>query len=384
MGTERVAVLGLGRMGAAVARRLQDQGCEVDGWHRSGSAVDGVTVVPDPASAVARAGVVLLCLFDDTACAEVLDRVRPALPDGCVVVNTSTTSPAAASAFAEQVGSAYLHSPVIGSVPAVAAGALEILVGGDLATVARAGRVLDILGRPHHVGDAATAAAAKLVANGALAGAVTTIRDALDQAAALGLERALALDVLQWGPVGGLVRAKRDRLADPPAVRPADFTIAGLIKDQALLAAASTRPWRYAREIEASEAERADEDFAALATTAPYDPDVLQPLHAYARGHATGDPIHFRQAFLPSAHIEGIREGAFVSWTLDEYVGLFPGRSATDEATRTRRIDEVLVSGTVASATMTLHHGADRFTDAFLLVDTSDGWRIANKIYHRH
>jgi hypothetical protein len=40
---------------------------------------------------------------------------------------------------------------------------------------------------------------------------------------------------------------------------------------------------------------------------------VLIPLHAYIRGHATGDPAHFRQAFLPTAHIEGIRNGTFVS-----------------------------------------------------------------------
>lgn len=33
---------------------------------------------------------------------------------------------------------------------------------------------------------------------------------------------------------------------------------------------------------------------------------------------------------------------------------------------------------------MTLQHGADAFTDVFLLVHTDDGWRIANKAYHRH
>jgi hypothetical protein len=32
---------------------------------------------------------------------------------------------------------------------------------------------------------------------------------------------------------------------------------------------------------------------------------------------------------------------------------------------------------------MTLRHDADTFTDAFLLVRVADGWRIANKAYHR-
>ena len=38
----------------------------------------------------------------------------------------------------------------------------------------------------------------------------------------------------------------------------------------------------------------------------------------------------------------------------------------------------------VATATMTLSHGADTFTDIFLLVCADDGWRIANKASHRH
>ncbi len=111
---------------------------------------------------------------------------------------------------------------------------------------------------------------------------------------------------------------------------------------------------------------------------------MLEPLRGYMRGHATGDPTHFREAFLPTAHIEGIRDGVFVSWRLDDYCALFPGWPAPDEPARTRRIDAVDVHGTVATATMKLRHGADIFTDIFLLVRADDGWRIANKAYHRH
>nr|WP_194915475.1 nuclear transport factor 2 family protein [Catenulispora rubra] len=120
------------------------------------------------------------------------------------------------------------------------------------------------------------------------------------------------------------------------------------------------------------------------ATASAVDDAVLEPLHAYIRGHATGDPAHFRKAFLPSAHVDGIRGGAFVSWPLEQYCSLFTGQPAEDEATRTRCIDSVRVHGTVASASMTLHHGADTFTDIFLLVQADGGWRIANKAYHRH
>jgi hypothetical protein len=114
--------------------------------------------------------------------------------------------------------------------------------------------------------------------------------------------------------------------------------------------------------------------------TAPAE--VIAPLHAYALGHATGAPEHFRRAFRPTAHIEGLRDGAFASWDLETYCALFDG-PARDEEQRSRMLDSVQVAGTVAAAAMTLHHGENTFTDLFLLVQDSDGWRIANKVYHR-
>lgn len=383
----RIAILGLGRMGSAMARRLRGEGWDVVGWHRSGAPVDGVTVEGDLTKALGSAQVAVLCLFDDAACTEVLAQVREVQSEGLRVVNTSTTSPAAAARFAAEVGPAYVHAPVIGSVPAVAAGTLQILAGGDPAAIEVVTPVLTALGTIVHVGRADTAAAVKLVANGVLAGVTATIRDALRQADALGLDRALVLDVLEHSPIGGLVKAKRDRITGSAADRPADFAVEGLAKDQVLLAAASGQPWPHARDIEAAVergAVRPDDDFAALVTAPVVDDAVRAPLEAYIRGHATGDPSHFLDAFLPTAHIEGLRDGTFVSWTLDEYMTLFPGHPADDEAERTRRIDSIVVAGTIASATMTLRHGANTFTDMFILVRTESGWRIANKVYHRH
>lgn len=386
--TGRVAVLGLGRMGAAMARRLAGEGWAVVGWHRSGRPTDGVTVETDLNQAVASADIVLLSLFDDTACAEVLDRVRSSLPPGSTVVNTTTTSPEAAERFAADLGPRYVHAPVLGSVPAVRAGTLQILAGGDPGSVTSVTPLLAALGQVVPIGQPRAAAAVKLIANGTLAAGIAAIGDALRQADALGLDRALVLDVLERGVVAGLVRAKRDRLSGAAAGQPADFSVAGLAKDQALLAAASGQPWPPARAIEAAVAAgvvEADDDIAALAaTTSAVDEAVVAPLAAYIRGHATGDPRHFLDAFLPSAHIEGLRDGVFVSWTLAEYRKLFPGHPAPDEDQRHRRIDEIVVSGSIATATMTLHHGADTFTDMFLLVRTDQGWRIANKVYHRH
>ena len=89
-----------------------------------------------------------------------------------------------------------------------------------------------------------------------------------------------------------------------------------------------------------------------------------------------------RRAFLPSAHIESMREGVFTSWPLEVYCERFKGTPAADEATRRRNIDWVDIGGSSASARITLVHGATTFTDYFVLLKTADGWKIANKVFH--
>lgn len=380
---QTIAVLGLGRMGAACATRLADQGWNVVGWTRSGRAEVAVETTGDPNDAVAKADVVLLALFDGQACRQVVDQVSGSLRTDTIVLNTSTVAPAEAAGLARQLGPSYVHAPVLGSVPAAADGTLRILAAADQESLDRVRPVLEALGTVRQVDDAATAASLKLIANNSLAGAVLALRDALQQADALDLPRAEVLDVLELGQLGGLVARKRTLLAGQSTASTAQFTIGALAKDMALLAAASNTPLRSAGEL-ADIPVGPEADIAMAATVPAVGDAVLEPLRAYIRGHATGDAGHFREAFLPSAHIEGIRDGAFVSWPLDDYCALFSGRPAPDEPTRKRRIDSVDVHGTVATATMTLWHGADTFTDIFLLVLVDGSWRIANKAYHRH
>jgi hypothetical protein len=123
--------------------------------------------------------------------------------------------------------------------------------------------------------------------------------------------------------------------------------------------------------------------FAAPQTTvtAADEAGVRAALTHYIQGHATGDPSHMRKAFLPTAHIEGLRDGKFVSMTLEEYCSRFPGKPADDEATRRRTIDQVDISGTAAMAKVTLMHGATTFTDYFVLLKVDGEWRIANKVF---
>ena len=105
------------------------------------------------------------------------------------------------------------------------------------------------------------------------------------------------------------------------------------------------------------------------------------PIEQYFLGHAHDDASYMRQAFLPTAHIESMREGVFTSWPLDIYCERFGGKPAADEATRRRSIDWIEVAGSAASARVTLVHGAITFTDYFVLLQTQDGWKIANKAF---
>lgn len=108
---------------------------------------------------------------------------------------------------------------------------------------------------------------------------------------------------------------------------------------------------------------------------------VRAAINQYFRGHATASADEMRKAFLPTAHIEGIRGGTFVSRTVEEYCANFKGKPAADEASRRRTIDSVDVSGTAAMARATLVHGATTFTDYFVLLKVNGEWKIANKVY---
>jgi hypothetical protein len=109
---------------------------------------------------------------------------------------------------------------------------------------------------------------------------------------------------------------------------------------------------------------------------------AIEPIEQYFLGHANDDAAFMRQAFLPMAHIESMREGVFTSWSLDVYCHRFKHQPASDEAMRKRTIDWIEVKGSAACARITLVHGLTTFIDYFVLLKTIGGWRIANKVFH--
>lgn len=109
---------------------------------------------------------------------------------------------------------------------------------------------------------------------------------------------------------------------------------------------------------------------------------MRKAIQHYFSGQATGDASHMRQAFLPSARIESVRDGKITSLTLDEFCAFFKGNQAADEASRVRTIDFMDASGSAGTARITLNYGAMVITDYFLLLKVGDEWKIANKISH--
>jgi 3-hydroxyisobutyrate dehydrogenase-like beta-hydroxyacid dehydrogenase len=393
-----VSVLGLGRMGTALAARLADHH-RVRTWSRR--------MGGSPNDVVVGADVVVVSLFDGPACEKVLTECLPALSATCAVVNTTTVGTDEATwleAMVTSTGATYLHAPVMGSTPAIESGRLTILAGGVPTPSAAA--VLEHLGQTLVFPGAAHAAALKLLANGVLGDAVTGLRRTIARGQTLGLPADDVVDLTARTILGRLVEGKRDELTGRPGTgAAATFAVDALAKDLALLAAETGSGGKARADVEtlmSTPSLRRDDDIIRIGTAAPdlawlsdarldvspeivADPEVLRPLHAYALTHATGDPRHLSDAFLPSARVEGRRGDEFVSWDLESYAALFPGHPEDDEPSRARRVEQLDVTGAAATATMVLRHGANVFHDVFVLLRTqgSGEWRIVSKAFER-
>src|SRR3984957_17707231 len=128
----RVAVVGLGRMGAPIARRLEAAGHELFVWNRSPGptaefAERGVPVLAAPADALQHAEVCIVMLADPAALEAIAlgpDGVL-ANASGGTLVDMSTGSPgvsAKVAAAADERGVAFLRAPVSGNPSVVESG----------------------------------------------------------------------------------------------------------------------------------------------------------------------------------------------------------------------------------------------------------------------
>jgi 3-hydroxyisobutyrate dehydrogenase len=103
------------------------------------------------------------------------DSVRPELTDR-TVIQMGTIAPRESRAIQNairQVGGDYLEAPVLGSIPEVKAGTLQVMVGGTPEQFQQWRPLLQQLGKPIHIGEVGAASALKLALN-QLIGSLTT------------------------------------------------------------------------------------------------------------------------------------------------------------------------------------------------------------------
>jgi len=198
----KIAVLGLGLMGGAIALRLKGEGLDIVGWNRSPEkardlAEQGVTTVRSAREAVQWSQVVILVLRDVSAITETLFSPKTGnIIKGRVVLQMGTIAPEESRELAKRVevaGGEYLESPVLGSLPEAQEGRLILMAGGERALFERCLPVLKVLGSdPRLIGDVGQGAALKLAMNQLIAGLTASF------SLSLGLVRKEGIDVDQF------------------------------------------------------------------------------------------------------------------------------------------------------------------------------------------
>ncbi len=136
----KTGVIGLGAMGAPMARNLYRVGYLARLWNRTPEKARGlggelgVPVAADPAELAARCELLILSVSADADVFEFIAALKDGLRPGGVVVDTSTVSRETAHAAAAQLatlGVAFLDAPVSGGVEGARNGTLAMMVGGD-------------------------------------------------------------------------------------------------------------------------------------------------------------------------------------------------------------------------------------------------------------
>jgi 2-hydroxy-3-oxopropionate reductase len=218
-----IGFIGLGVMGAPMARNLLAADHEVVAWNRSPEPLDELVAAgarrgESAAAVAAEADVLITILSDDAAVGAVLggpDGAIAAAPQGALVIDMSTVSPAlvrelAAAAAARGVD--FLDAPVSGGDVGAREGTLSIMVGGEADAVERARPVFEVLGsRVTHVGAAGTGQIAKACNQVLVAVIFGGLAEALVLGSKLGADPARVLDAVGGGMAANrIMEVRRD------------------------------------------------------------------------------------------------------------------------------------------------------------------------------
>jgi 3-hydroxyisobutyrate dehydrogenase len=204
----RIAVAGIGKMGAAIAQRLIEVGHQVTVWNRSAAKLKPVTdagaaAAATPAALAAAADAVITILTDAAAIDTVYHGADGLLSSDInrkLFIEMSTVPPAVEIALASKVrakGAAFVECPVGGSTGPARQGKLIGLMGAELADAARGKPILDQLCRRlEHCGPVGAGAVMKLTINMPLMIYWQALGEALALCRPLGLDPTRIMDLL--------------------------------------------------------------------------------------------------------------------------------------------------------------------------------------------
>jgi 3-hydroxyisobutyrate dehydrogenase-like beta-hydroxyacid dehydrogenase len=279
----RVAVVGLGKMGEAIAERILDAGYPLAVFNRTAARAEPLrerdaTVLAAAADALLEADICVTSLADDSAVEDILlgaDGVLAGARPGSTLVEMSTISVESSKRVAEAADAAgveYLRAPVSGNPTAVRAGILTTVASGPEAVFAEAEPVLRAIGpKVLYVGEGESARVVKLVLQILVGGTAELLSEALLLGEEAGVDRAKLLEAIGASAVGSPFVAYKS----PPLLAgdySATFTTALMLKDVDLvldLAAERGVELPFATHLRAlleatAAAGHADEDFMAL------------------------------------------------------------------------------------------------------------------------
>ena len=203
----KIGIVGIGKMGSAIATRLAGLGHEVHVWNRTPDkaralAAAGARVAATPGELAGQAEIIL-SILTDAAAIDATYHGKGGLLAGDVAgklfIEMSTVRPQTEQALAANVramGAALIDCPVGGTVGPARDGKLFGFVGGDAADVARAKPLLDqMCRRVEHVGPVGAGASMKLAINLPLLVYWQALGEALLLCKPLGLDPARVMDI---------------------------------------------------------------------------------------------------------------------------------------------------------------------------------------------
>lgn len=151
-----ISAIGLGLMGAALARSIHNAGHDLTVWNRSPGKIqpfqaDGVKTAPDLKSAIQASSVILVCIDNYTTTRSMLDTpdIAPLLR-GKVIVQLSSGTPKEASDaadWANSQGVSYLDGAILAGPSDIGTSEATILLSGNQVAHDKSIRILECLGK---------------------------------------------------------------------------------------------------------------------------------------------------------------------------------------------------------------------------------------------